>query len=122
MHELTSSGSYDLEIKIKKGGQTKIVKYTTFSVASESNNYRLSVSGYEQGTSGLGDSLSYHNGKVFSTTDRPNYSDQGCVYSYGRVGWWYGSGCWNCHLNYGESSGPYFSGWQDEATMILKHK
>ena len=72
MHELTSSGFYYLEVKLKRGGQTKTLKWTSFSVGSESNKYRLSVSGFDQGTSGLIDELSYHSGMYFSTHDRDN--------------------------------------------------
>ena len=123
MHELTSSGSYILEIKLKTGGQTKTVKWTSFSVESESNKYRLSVGGFDQGTSGLPDALSYHNGNYFSTRDRDNDQYSGkCSSVYGDTGWWF-KNCYYSHLNTGSSSGPdYYGPHYDESTMILKRK
>ena len=122
MHELTSSGSYILEIILKKGGQTKTVKWTSFSVGSESNRYRLSVSGFDQGTSGLPDQLNYHSGMYFSTRDRDNDQYGGnCASIYGYSGWWFKS-CYASHLNFGSSSGPQYNIHWDESTMILKRK
>ena len=119
MHELTSSGFYYLEVKLKRGGQTKTLKWTSFSVGSESNKYRLSVSGFDQGTSGLIDELSYHSGMYFSTHDRDNddwYAN--CSNEYGKSGWWFKS-CKTCDLNYYPE---YNSSIYDESTMILKRK
>ena len=122
MHELTSSGDYYLEIQLKQGGQTKIVKWTTFSVDSESNKYRLTVGGFDQGTSGLSDRLSGHNGMLFSTRDRDNDQNSNpCSNYYGYSGWWF-NGCYNSHLNYGTSTGPIYNNYYDESTMILKRK
>ena len=126
MHELTSSGDYYLEIKLKKGGQTKTVKWTTFSVDSESNKYRLTVGGFDQGTSGLSDWLSYHTGNYFSTPDRDN--DPSFVHgsvTNGYSGWWF-KGCCRSNLNWGDSLGPYYKlpygARYDESTMTLKRK
>ena len=126
MHELTSSGDYYLEVQLRRGGQTKTVKWTTFSVDSESNKYRLTVNGFDQGTSGLSDLLSGqhgHKGMAFSTRDRDNDQDprNACSTFYGNSGWWY-SNCFACHLNHGKSSGPRYGDYYDESTMILKRK
>ena len=122
MHELTSSGSYILEIKLKNGGQTKTAKWTSFYVDSESNKYRLFVSGFDQGTSGLPDLLNFHNGMYFSTRNRDNDIHVGqCSKNYYGSGWWFRN-CIISHLNIGDSSGPLYYSRNDESTMILKRK
>ena len=124
MHELTASGSYSLVIKLN-GRQTNTLKWTTFSVGSESNNYRLSVSGFDRGPQGgkltLGDRLQDHNGRGFHTRDRLSAGGSTCPLVNGGVGWWY-TGCWQCHLNWGYSRGPQYNGDNDESIMILKRK
>ena len=124
MHELTASGSYELEIKIKNRninrGGTETLKWANFSVGSESTNYRLSVSGFDKGSSVIGDRLQDHNRMKFCTRDRPHCS---CTRNNGDAGWWYlYGGCWQCHLNWGKSGGPQYNGYNDESTMILKLK
>ena len=123
IHGITSSGSYSLEINLKSGGQTKTVTYSSFSVENESNDYRLSVSGFNAGSSGLRDSLNYHNGRDFSTRDRDNdgYSSGSCsVSSGGNGGWWFGY-CRYSNLNYGDSRGPeWYYNRYDESTMIIR--
>ena len=119
IHELTTSGLYYLEIILKKSGQTKTVKYTSFSVASESNRYRMTASGFDPGTSGLSDGLSYYSGMYFSTPDRDNDNYGGNCAS-NKYGWWFNR-CGHGLTHY-SSNGPYFSGWCDESTMILKLK
>ena len=121
IHDLTKTGAYSLEVILKKNGNTKTVEWSSFMVDSESNKYRLSVSGFNAGTSGLGDALNYHNGMYFTTTDRDN--DQygtNCASKYGGTGWWY-KDCWNCNLNYDNSSGiKYIGTFFGESTMIVK--
>ena len=93
-------------------------------VDSESNKYRLSVSGFS-GTSGLGDELNYSNGMYFSTRDRDNdQTGNNCASSNNGSGWWFkgGGACAYCILNSAKSSGIYYYGgsWYEESTMILK--
>ena len=121
IHDLTKTGAYSLEVNLKKNGNTKTVEWSSFMVDSESNKYRLSVSGFNAGTSGLRDELDYHNGMYFSTRDRDNdQSGNNCASTYDGTGWWY-KNCWNCHLNYDYySSGIHYQGYYEESTMILK--
>ena len=127
IHGITSSGSYSLKINLKIYGTTKTVTYTSFSVENESNNYRLSVSGFDAGSSGLRDSLNYHNGKVFSTRDKDNdgMSSASCSTLHGgNGGWWFDECRWS-NLNFGGSRGPEWSGVEwfnhfDESTMIIR--
>ena len=121
IHGITSSGSYSLEIELTTGGQTKTVKWGTFTVGSESNKYQLSLSGFDAGTSGLQDGLTPHNGMFFSTRDVDN--DQwsgGCSSQYGNTGWWY-KDCAVTNLNIAHTRGPWYATqFFDESRMILK--
>lgn len=107
----------------KFSGENKYAKYSSFSVASEADKYKLTVGGYS-GTAGnrmplgkniyfiyivyskcdqllnfiLGESLSHHNGKKFSTKDQDNDTSGGkCAVSY-ESGWWFGD-CFQSNLN-----------------------
>ena len=51
IHRITSAMSVSLYITVVYNGNTGTATYTSFSVASEQDNYRLSVSGYS-GTAG----------------------------------------------------------------------
>ena len=116
---LTTSGSYSLEIHLKRYGAMKIVKWSSFKVESESEKYKLSISGFDAGTSGLPDRLKYHNGMYFSTRDKDNDQASGnCSQSNGG-GWWFRI-CYDSHLNAVDSRGPIFSARYDTSTMILK--
>ena len=57
--------------------KTYVAKYSNFYVASEENNYRLFLSGYNNVTSSLPDGLTSggHSNAEFSTTDEDNDSD-----------------------------------------------
>ena len=92
LHELTDSGSYGLQIILKmNGGELKVVEYDTFRVAGENENYKLWISGFRPGSSGLTDRLSGHNGQSFSTYDRDNdaHGTGSCSRNYGSAGWWF---------------------------------
>uniref|UniRef100_UPI003AB04322 tenascin-R n=1 Tax=Centroberyx gerrardi TaxID=166262 RepID=UPI003AB04322 len=88
LHNLTTTTRMILRIDLRAGDESVFAKYSTFQVGKK--NYRLSVAGYS-GTAG--DSMSYHNNRLFSTKDRdlePFITR--CAMSY-RGGWWYK----NCH-------------------------
>ncbi|KAM3595737.1 uncharacterized protein V6R79_001847 [Siganus canaliculatus] len=88
LHNLTSATRMILRVDLRDKDESAFAKYSTFDVAKR--NYKLSVGGYS-GTAG--DSLSYHNNRVFSTKDRdPAPFITRCAMSY-RGGWWYK----NCH-------------------------
>ena len=76
-------------------GNTVFAKYAQFSVSDEDSNYNLYVSGY-QSASTVGDSLTHHNRRGFSTPDRDNDGHTGtnCAVSYNGP-WWHGS----CYLS-----------------------
>ncbi|XP_076366570.1 uncharacterized protein LOC143255187 [Tachypleus tridentatus] len=77
-----------------------IAEYNRFHVSDEINNYKLSVSGYRGNAS---DSLTLHDGKMFSTIDRDNDEVESCCNCADtfKGGWWYYR-CFEANLN-----GPY---------------
>ncbi|KAI8488195.1 Fibrinogen- domains (FReDs) [Branchiostoma belcheri] len=98
IHLLTTQKNYTLRVELMDWeNQTRYAEYDTFRVAGESDQYRLTVSGYS-GTAG--DSMKYNNGQKFSTVDRDNdaTSSRHCSQWRGQGGWWY-RGCGNAYIN-----------------------
>jgi len=72
-------------------------EYSSFSLTGYSDNYRLSISGYDA-RSTVYDTLAYHNGQAFTTKDKDNdISSVNCAI-FGHGGWWYRS-CYESNLN-----------------------
>ena len=72
-------------------------KYGSFSLGTDANDYKLSISNYDT-TSSAGDAFEFHDGEFFSTPDEDNDSGTshcGSIYS---SGWWYHN-CHDSHLN-----------------------
>ncbi|XP_030635663.1 microfibril-associated glycoprotein 4-like, partial [Chanos chanos] len=69
IYQLTRRRKYELRVDMEdfEGGMVH-AQYSSFSIDSETEGYRLHVSGYTDG--GAGDSLTTHNGQKFSTFDR----------------------------------------------------
>ncbi|XP_076805214.1 microfibril-associated glycoprotein 4-like [Clavelina lepadiformis] len=109
IHEMTRGGRCRLKIELWDfDGNQAHADYSSFSIESAENLYRLRVSGY---SGNAGDSLAYHNGRSFSTEDRDNDSSYtNCATSRGgSQGWWFG-GCGLSYLNgvwIRQSSGSY---------------
>ncbi|XP_076805210.1 microfibril-associated glycoprotein 4-like isoform X4 [Clavelina lepadiformis] len=99
IHEMTRGGGCRLKIELWDfDGNQRHADYSSFSIESAENLYRLRVSGY---SGNAGDSLSYHNGRPFSTEDSDNDSWNGgnCATSWGgSQGWWF-VGCGRSLLN-----------------------
>ena len=101
LHTLTTNGNYGLRVTYRAdNGDVFCALYSHISVNDESDNYRLSVSGYQAGSSNAGDSLiegnrtypwSYihHNGMEFSTRDRDNdkFPNSSCALYEQNAGW-----------------------------------
>lgn len=89
LHQFTADDGAILRIELEDfDGNTSWAEYDDFQVLAESDNYELRINGYRGNAS---DSLSSHNGSLFSTLDRKN--DQApaccpCAVSYGG-GWWF---------------------------------
>uniref|UniRef100_A0A671N8V6 Tenascin XB n=1 Tax=Sinocyclocheilus anshuiensis TaxID=1608454 RepID=A0A671N8V6_9TELE len=90
LHNFTKMSPMSLRVDLRAGDESVYAHYSSFSVDSVKKHYTVRVSGYS-GTAG--DSLTYHNGRPFSTRDRdPQPFITRCAMSY-RGGWWYK----NCH-------------------------
>ncbi|XP_058237071.1 microfibril-associated glycoprotein 4-like [Hemibagrus wyckioides] len=115
MYMMTNMERYQLRVDMmdfEKG--SAYTQYTTFTVNQESTNYMLNIGGYING--GAGDSLSYVNGRGFSTFDKDPTGN--CAETYGGgfwynwgYYWWYWSPCLygnpNGQYKYGNVGTPY---------------
>lgn len=117
LHTLTSRSRMTLRVDLSDGQDSAFAQYSTFEVAKR--NYRLTVGGYS-GTAG--DSMAYHNNRIFSTKDRdPASFVTRCAMSY-RGGWWY-KNCHEANLNglYGITSkhqGIIWMSWKGKEASI----
>ncbi|CAH1798380.1 unnamed protein product [Owenia fusiformis] len=105
---ILKQGSYKLRIEITtwpdQGNVTKYAEYSTFDLAGESEQYRITVSGYS-GTAG--DGMAYSNNAKFTTRDqdRDTWSSGNCATrEFGA--WWYK------FCTYANLYGPYMSSSQ----------
>ena len=102
LHRL-ANGRVSTELRVcmkDKDGVYGYAKYSSFYIGSSSTDYTLHVSGFS-GSSGVGDSLDYHNGQKFSTKDNDNdNSGYNCAVRW-LGAWWYH----NCH--YSNLNGHY---------------
>ncbi|XP_019396184.1 PREDICTED: tenascin isoform X6 [Crocodylus porosus] len=109
LHKITSQGQYELRVDLRDKGETAFAIYDKFSVGDSKTRYRLKVDGY---TGTAGDSMSYHNGRAFSTYDKDNDSAiTNCALSY-KGAFWYK----NCHRvnlmgRYGDNSHSQGVNW-----------
>ncbi|XP_034561284.1 tenascin [Notolabrus celidotus] len=117
LHNLTTMTRMNLRVDLRDQDDAVFAKYMTFEVAKR--NYKLSVGGYS-GTAG--DSLTYHNNRLFSTKDRdPTPFITRCAMSY-RGGWWY-KNCHEANLNglYGidvKHQGIIWTSWKGKEHSI----
>uniref|UniRef100_A0A7N8X1E7 Microfibril-associated glycoprotein 4-like n=1 Tax=Mastacembelus armatus TaxID=205130 RepID=A0A7N8X1E7_9TELE len=83
---------YELRVDMEDfSGTRAFARYSSFSIDSESEGYRLHVSGFSNG--GAGDALSHISGQKFSTFDRDQDTwDNNCARSF-LGAFWYS----NCH-------------------------
>uniref|UniRef100_A0A4W4FC60 Fibrinogen C-terminal domain-containing protein n=1 Tax=Electrophorus electricus TaxID=8005 RepID=A0A4W4FC60_ELEEL len=108
LYQLTHKRKYELRVDLEDfEGVTVYAQYSAFSVESETEGYKLHVSGFTDG--GAGDSLTIHNGQKFSTLDKDQdtYADGHCARSF-LGGFWYGA----CH--YANPNGIYL--WGSDGT------
>ncbi|XP_028424276.1 microfibril-associated glycoprotein 4-like [Perca flavescens] len=86
--QLVNRKKYELMVDMEDfEGNKAFARYTSFSIASECDGYRLNVSGFIYG--GAGDSLNYHNGQKFTTVDRDQDSSTGSCAKYYLGAFWY---------------------------------
>ncbi|XP_016364000.1 microfibril-associated glycoprotein 4-like [Sinocyclocheilus rhinocerous] len=109
MHQLTSRYQYKLRIDLEDfEGKKAYSLYESFSVDSESDEYKLHVTGFVDG--GAAQTFGYHNGMPFSTFDKDN-SGHNCAKTYAQGGFWYN----NC--DYTNPTGLYWWGKDDGSLM-----
>ncbi|XP_054859107.1 angiopoietin-related protein 6 [Eublepharis macularius] len=111
IHWLTQQGSYVLRVFLEDwSGRQAQAGYDAFVLAPENDFYRLRLGRY-QGSAG--DSLSWHNGRQFSTLDRDHDAYSGNCAHYQKGGWWYNM-CAHSNLNgVWYKGGHYRSRYQD---------
>uniref|UniRef100_A0A8B9H3P4 Tenascin-R n=1 Tax=Astyanax mexicanus TaxID=7994 RepID=A0A8B9H3P4_ASTMX len=101
IQKISAQGRYELRIDMRDGQEAVYANYDRFSIGDTKNLYKLRIGEYN-GTAG--DSLSYHQGRPFSTKDRDHdIAVTNCALSY-KGAWWY-KNCHRANLNgkYGES-------------------
>jgi len=123
LHAATQNKPRELHIDMEDFSGNKVyAHYTSFSIASESDKYAITVSGYS-GTAGY-DALKYHNGKPFTTMDRDHDEASGYNCAVESTGAWWFNNCFSSHLNGkyvpagGLFQGPVWQGFNDN--MALK--
>ncbi|XP_028390976.1 ryncolin-1-like [Dendronephthya gigantea] len=92
IHRLTKSRQNVLRIDLMDfNGAERYAKYGTFSVANESDKYRLNIGSY---SGSANDGLALHNQRQFTTKDSDNDSrGYGNCAMFFKGAWWYD----NCH-------------------------
>ncbi|XP_039471397.1 tenascin-like isoform X2 [Oreochromis aureus] len=90
LHKITSSGHYELRVDLRDNGETAYAQYDKFTIAEPRTRYKVYIGTYS-GTAG--DSMTYHQGRPFSTYDNDNdIAVTNCALSY-KGAFWYK----NCH-------------------------
>ncbi|XP_053727073.1 angiopoietin-related protein 2-like isoform X1 [Synchiropus splendidus] len=108
---LTNQGTYKLLVTLEDwSGRKTFAEYASFRVEPESDFYRMRVGRYH---GNAGDSLTWHNGKQFTTLDRDHDAYAGNCAHYQKGGWWYNA-CAHSNLNgVWYRGGHYRSRYQD---------
>lgn len=102
LHILTSQDKYELLITMQDfTNHTGYAKYANFKIGNKESKFKMTISSY---TGNVGDSLSSHNGKNFTTKDQDNDQSGNNCASMFKGAWWYGA-CHSSNLN-----GQYLGG------------
>ncbi|XP_068429840.1 tenascin-like isoform X1 [Clinocottus analis] len=90
LHKITNSGHYELRVDLRDNGESAYAQYDKLTIAEPKTRYKVYVGAYS-GTAG--DSMTYHQGRPFSTFDNDNdIAVTNCALSY-KGAFWYK----NCH-------------------------
>ncbi|KAG4071102.1 hypothetical protein HA402_013416 [Bradysia odoriphaga] len=97
IHQLTENYDYQLKIEVTgfQANEFAFAKYSPFRVGSEDENYILSVGNFTR-EGQISDSLTTHNGCMFSTKDKNN-DGHNCANLF-QGAWWYRA-CYMSNLN-----------------------
>uniref|UniRef100_UPI00398F11A4 angiopoietin-related protein 6 n=1 Tax=Pristiophorus japonicus TaxID=55135 RepID=UPI00398F11A4 len=111
MYWLSNQDNYKLLVLMEDWqGRQVFAEYNNFRVEAERDFYRLRLGHYR---GNAGDSLSWHNGKQFTTLDRDRDLYTGNCAHYQKGGWWYYT-CAHSNLNGVWYKGGYYrSKYQD---------
>ncbi|KAM3874145.1 tenascin-like [Diretmus argenteus] len=102
LHKITSLDQYEVRVDLRDQGESAYAQYDKFTVAEPRTRYKIYIGAYS-GTAG--DSMTYHQGRPFSTYDNDNdIAVTNCALSY-KGAFWYK----NCHRvnlmgKYGDNS------------------
>ncbi|XP_044030150.1 tenascin isoform X8 [Siniperca chuatsi] len=102
LHKITNSGHYELRVDLRDNGESAYAQYDKLTIAEPRTRYKVYIGAYS-GTAG--DSMTYHQGRPFSTFDNDNdIAVTNCALSY-KGAFWYK----NCHRvnlmgKYGDNS------------------
>ncbi|KAF7642360.1 hypothetical protein LDENG_00259410, partial [Lucifuga dentata] len=104
-------GTYKLLVTLEDwSGRKTFAEYASFRIESEADFYKLRVGRYH---GNAGDSLTWHNGKQFTTLDSDHDVYAGNCAHYQKGGWWYNA-CAHSNLNgVWYRGGHYRSRYQD---------
>ena len=105
IHCLTEREEVELQIEVRKDdGTGQLWTYGYFEIDGPETNYTLHI-GQAQGPSGGFNSMAYHNGMQFTTTDRDNdmRTSGNCASFFGGSGWWF-KNCYHSLLTGSHSS------------------
>jgi len=108
IHRLTLSRKHELRVDMEDFEGNKVfARYSSFSVGSEADGYKLVVGGFKSG--GAGDSLAVHNGMKFTTFDKDQDKYSGnCAKTYYGPFWL--NKCGHANINAVYQWGPTVSG------------
>ncbi|XP_028391590.1 ryncolin-1-like [Dendronephthya gigantea] len=126
IHRLTKSGQNVLRVDLMDfNGDKRYAKYGKFSVADESNKYRLNIGSY---SGNADDSLKYQNGTQFTTRDKDNDGGTANCAKRWTGGWWYAN-CAHSNLNglylgkgKNHYSGVHWRGWKMDSLKNVDMK
>uniref|UniRef100_A0A8C3IMM6 Fibrinogen C-terminal domain-containing protein n=1 Tax=Chrysemys picta bellii TaxID=8478 RepID=A0A8C3IMM6_CHRPI len=103
IHLLSFLGANELRVDLRDFDTNyQFATYRSFKIAGETEKYKLILGAFVNGTAG--DSLTEHNGMMFTTRDRDNdLSITNCAIAF-KGAWWYR----DCHMS--NLNGLYLSG------------
>jgi ficolin len=129
MHQLTTSGSYQLRLELQQlsTGDWYVDEYSSFTVGDEATSkYQLNVAGHSgNGTDSLLDDTGCvsnvrHNGMKFTTSDQDNDLAGGNCASYtGGGGWWHNACLCVCPTCYTSRGYAYSLGSLQVSRMLI---
>ncbi|XP_037031495.1 ficolin-2-like [Bradysia coprophila] len=99
IHQLTENNDYQLKIEVNgfEENEFGFAKYSPFRIGSEDENYKLEIGNFTSDGQ-ISDSLTYHNGAMFTTKDKQNDGHTSNCAIVCKGAWWYRQ-CYHSNLN-----------------------